>query len=195
MRKAFFVAAGLCLTAGLLAIYPSLALAADAQGYAIDTGPLVASVLPLLEAALFAVVTVATGWLSRKANQYLGVQLDAKHRAALNEGAASLINQILVYATQGASRTYYTKSQILSLVASGLITKFPDAIKHFGLTSKEVEAFVLGRLDKLTLSELSGEINGAAQDPSAAIPKGYPSAPVDLSQAVAGSPPASQAGG
>nr|WP_319513678.1 hypothetical protein [uncultured Cohaesibacter sp.] len=207
MRKSLLVMVGprmsavACpfLTGVAVVLAPPLALAADGQTYAIDTGPLISAAMPFLEAALMAVVTAATAWLSRKANKYLGVQLDAKHRAALNEGAESLINQLLLYATSSTSRTFYTRHQVMALVANGLLTKFPDAIKYFGLSSKDVEAFVLGRISKYELDELSGRndgaTDGATQNASAAVPSGYPSAPVDLSQAVAGNATAPQAGG
>ena len=193
MRKAIFVAVGLCLTAGLLAIPPSLALAADGQTYAIDTGPLISAAMPFLEAALMVVVTAATTWLSRKAHQYFGVQIEAKHREALNEVILSRFNQISVIAS-ARSPTLYTRRAVLAAVANYVIEKAPDAVKYFGLDEESVRAMVLGRIAD-QIDKLTGDDNGDLASASAAVPSGYPSAPVDLSQAVAGSATAPQAGG
>lgn len=193
MRKAIFVAVGLCLTAGLLAISPSLALAADGQAYAIDTGPLISAAMPFLEAALMAVVTAATAWLSRKAHQFFGVQIEAKHREALNEVILSRINQISAIAS-ARSPTFYTRRAVLAAVANYVIEKAPDAVKYFGLDEEGVRAMVLGRITD-QIDKLTGDDNGDLASASAAVPSGYPSAPVDLSQAVAGSATAPQAGG
>ncbi|WP_319568393.1 hypothetical protein [Cohaesibacter marisflavi] len=201
MRKSLFVMVGLRVSAvaclflmgWAVVLAPSLALAADGQTYAIDTGPLISAAMPFLEAALMAVVTAATAWLSRKAHQYFGVQIEAKHRAALNEVIWSRFNQLSVVAS-ARSPTLYTRQAALAAIANYVIEKVPDAIKYFGLDEEGVRAMVLGRLTD-QIDKLTGDDNGDLASASASVPSGYPSAPVDLSQAVAGSATAPQAGG
>ena len=201
MRKPLFVMAGLRVSAvaclflvGLaVALVPTLALAADGQTYAIDTGPLISAAMPFLEAALMAVVTAATAWLSRKAHQYFGVQIEAKHREAINEVILSRINQLSVVAS-ARSPTFYTRHTVVAAVANYVIEKVPDAVKYFGLDEQGIRAMVLGRISD-QINKLTGDDNGNLASASAPFPSGYPSAPVDLSQAVAGSAVAPQAGG
>nr|WP_321459580.1 hypothetical protein [uncultured Cohaesibacter sp.] len=202
MRKAFFVAAGLCLPAhavlfatalAVVAFGPSLALAAEAQTYQIDTGPLISAMLPYFEAALVAVVTAATTWLSRKAHQYFGVQLDAKHRDTLNQVIQSRLNQLLALSSSRAP-SFYVRSAVLATVSNYVIEKAPDAVRHFGLDEETIRAMVLGRLGN-QINKLTGDDDDTTQNTAAAIPEGYAAAPVDLSSGVARRSTTAQAGG
>ena len=172
---------------------PSLALAAESQTYQIDTGPLISVMLPFFEAALVAVVTAATAWLSRKANQYFGVQLDSKHRDTLNQVIQSRLNQLLAMSASRAP-TFYVRSAVLANVANYAIEKAPDAVRHFNLDEETIRAMVLGRLSD-QINKLTGDDDDTTQNAAAPIPKGYPAAPVDLSQSVAGRAAAAQARG
>ncbi|WP_319498106.1 hypothetical protein [uncultured Cohaesibacter sp.] len=194
MRKSLFVAAALCLALGATAFIPSLALAADGQTYQINLGPLVELTLPLLEALLMAVVTVVTGWLSRKASQYLGVQIEARHREALNEVIQSRLKQILVSASSARSPTYYTRQAVLAAVANYVIEKAPDAVKYFGLDEEGVRAMVLGRLTD-AINKLTGDDDGNLASAAYSVPDGFAAAPLDLSRAVAGYGAPQAAGG
>nr|WP_321482733.1 hypothetical protein [uncultured Cohaesibacter sp.] len=83
---------------------------------------------------------------------------------------------------------------MLALVSNYVIAKTPDAVKYFGLDDESIRAMVMGRLAD-QINKMTGNDNGNFAGASASVPPGYPSAPVDLSQAVAGSAPAPQAGG
>nr|WP_321482865.1 hypothetical protein [uncultured Cohaesibacter sp.] len=194
MRKFLFLMASVCLTLAMMALAPSLALAADGQTYAIDTGPLISAAMPFFEAVLMAVATAATAWLSRKAHQYFGVQIEARHREALNEVIQSRLKQILAYAASGRRQTFYTRNEVLALVSNYVITKAPDAVKYFGLDDESIRAMVMGRLGD-QIAKMTGDDNGNLAGASAPVPSGYPSAPFDLSQAVARHASAPQAGG
>ncbi len=193
MRKSIFVAAALCLALGATAFLPSLALAADGQTYQINLGPLVDLTLPLLEALLMAVVTVVTGWLSRKASQYLGVQIEARHREALNEVIQSRLKQILAYAASGRRQTFYTRNEVLALVSNYVIAKAPDAVKYFGLDDDSIKAMILGRLSD-QINKLTGDDNGNLASTPHPVPTGYAAAPLDLTQGLARGGPAPASG-
>ena len=202
MRKLLFVRAVLCLpvhavlfaTAMAVAFAPSLALAADGQTYQINLGPLVELTLPLLGSLMMAVVTVVTGWLSRKASQYLGVQIEAKHREALNEVIQSRLKQILAYAASGRRQTFYTRNEVLALVSNYVIAKAPDAVKYFGLDDDSIKAMVLGRITD-QINKLTGDDNGNLASTPHPVPTGYAAAPLDLTQGLARGGPSPQAGG
>ncbi|WP_319413958.1 hypothetical protein [uncultured Cohaesibacter sp.] len=201
MRKAFFVAAAVrlsavaCLFLAALAVVvfgPSLAQAAEAQTYQIDTGPLISAMLPYFEDLLMAVVTAATVWLSRKAHQYFGVQLDSKHRDTLNQVIQSRLNQLLAMSASRAP-TFYVRSAVLANVANYAIEKAPDAVRHFNLDEDTIRAMVLGRLGN-QINKLTGDDDDTTQSAAAAVPDGFASAPVDLSSEVARRAATAQAG-
>ncbi|PLW79059.1 hypothetical protein [Cohaesibacter celericrescens] len=144
MRKSSFVTAIYSLLAG--AFVSSSAFAQEVQGYQIDTAPLVQMMLPYVETLLMAGVAVVTTWLSAKANKYLGVQLDAKHRATIESVIQSRLRQALAYAADQHAPIIQTKRQLLKSVSDYVISKAPDAVKHFGLSPADLESMILGRV-------------------------------------------------
>ena len=76
------------------------------------------------------------------------------------------------------------RQAVVATVSNYVIAKAPDAVKYFGLDDESIRAMVMGRLGD-QIDKMTGDDNGNLAGASASVPQGYPSAPFDLSQAVA----------
>ncbi|WP_319532871.1 hypothetical protein [uncultured Cohaesibacter sp.] len=135
--------------------------------YTIDTRPFIDFLLPYLEPVVVGVAMAGLGFIARLLQKYVGVEVDEKHRAALAQIAASKLQQLAVEKVTASAPSYYTKHQILGVIAKYIEERGPQAVKHFGLTPEALEAYIAGNFgwDVVKLME---EGNGIAQNPSGA---------------------------
>ncbi|SNY93447.1 hypothetical protein SAMN04515647_3741 [Cohaesibacter sp. ES.047] len=131
---------GAALAGGLAIGRPAFA----AETYAIDTKPMIDLIMPFFEPVILAAFTALLGIVAKLLKKYVGVELDEKHRESLAQIAASKLNQIAFEQVSAHAPTYYTRHQILQTVADYIVERGPQAVKHFGLTPKALEAYIAG---------------------------------------------------
>lgn len=132
----------------LIAVDAALAQEPDTR---VNFDPFIAEVLPYLMTFLAAVFTAAIAWASKKLNDWTGIQIEAKHREALQSallnGARTAIASNMPSGIGLDVRSVSLKAGIEFVLAS-----VPDAVEYFGLSPADIEKHLIPKL-----SALSGE--------------------------------------
>lgn len=142
MARKFFAVFALLATIILAA--PIAALAQEANS-TVNLDPFLAEVVPYLMTLLAAIVTAAIAWASKKLNDWTGIQIEAKHREALQSallnGARAAIARNL---PQGVNID--VKSVALKEGIDFVLKSVPDAVAYFGLTPADIEKHLIPKL-------------------------------------------------
>lgn len=110
----------------------------------------------VLNYVLIIVVTVlgvGVGWIIKRGEAALGIQIEAKHREALQTATSNGAAMILTELFQSRQpMTVDVKSVHLKRSIDYVMNRAaPDAVKHFGLTPETVADQVEAKLNKLLL--------------------------------------------
>ncbi|MCV0426192.1 MAG: hypothetical protein K5905_12015 [Roseibium sp.] len=143
--KLFALAAGAlaCLTMALFASAP--AVAAPAIDTLIDLSPVLDLVMPLV----VPVVVGIGGFVLTKVMRLIGLELDAKHRMAVDQALERAIGY-------GASKVgerfdinpqIDVKNELVAIAAQYAMEHIPGALKHFGITQDKLVVMIEARLN------------------------------------------------
>jgi hypothetical protein len=137
-----------------LAMAGALALgcfASPAFAATIDVGQILAgSLQEVINGVISALIVVAIGWLGYVVQSRFGIEIEAKHREALQafvqRQAASLVADGAVK-LQGVK--VEVRSDALAAAANAAIQFVPDALAKFGLTQDRVRDMIVDALPKV----------------------------------------------
>lgn len=142
-------------------ITPALAQIPAQQNTVVDMTP-VTNALIQASAAVLSVIVPAILWrywgvLSKRFG-LADLEIEAKHRAAIDEGIAKAIG--LVVGKVGKLAEPVSKidvrSPVVASVANTVISNFPDTVKALGLDEKRVAEMVLSRLGIMAIQQTTG---------------------------------------
>lgn len=123
------------------------ASAQEAGGTTITLAPLIEAVGPIIAQIAITLVTALVGWLSYKVNQYLGLNIEARHREALQSALMNGVWKGLHFIEdRGAGIGIDVKSEILAEGIRYVQRSVPDAIQYFGLTEDRLRELLEAKL-------------------------------------------------
>lgn len=134
--------------AALLVMIASTGHAAEvASTTTVNLGGLWDGVLPLIRAAVEAVIGALLGWMAIKIKTRTGLDIEAQHRAALHSAAVTGIDLALSRAGDLARRTDIdVRSAILAEAAGWVARSVPDALTYLNVTPEKVRDLVESKL-------------------------------------------------
>lgn len=134
-----------------LAAFVAAAILAPAALAATDTtvglGGLVEAFRPLLMEMAAVIAAAIVGWLSYQASKMFGVEIEARHRDALQ---SALTNGVYrgIYAVEGAADRVRidVRSVVLAEGLRYVKSSVPDTVKYFGLTDERLRDLLEAKL-------------------------------------------------
>lgn len=140
------------MPAFLLAIFFML-IAAPAWANApadstVSLAPIVDLAAPYLVSIIGALVAGLLGWLSKRLNDWLGVEIEGRHREVLHSAAVTgLERAVAALRGRGEEVRFDLKSPVIADAVDWVLTKgAPDAVARFGLSPDDVEAIVRAKM-------------------------------------------------
>jgi hypothetical protein len=124
--------AGALLCALIAAVNPALA-----QDTTVQIGGLWGSVRPIIADLIGIVVVAVLGWITKIVHDRFGIEIEAKHREALQTAAVNGINMALGrFDSKIESLSIDVKNKVIADAMSYMIKAVPDAITYFKLDQK-----------------------------------------------------------
>lgn len=121
--------------------------AAFAQDTTVELGGWFEILRPYLTEIVSVLAAAAVGWVAMKAKQFLGLEIEARHRAALQSALANGANRGIAEIQKHASGA--TVDVRNAAIAEGLryVEKsVPDALKFFGLRPEDIVDYLEAHL-------------------------------------------------
>lgn len=145
MYSKLFACAVLVLVAVLLV--PYLAMAQD-TGTQVSLDPLIDSLYPYVLTIVGAIIAAATAWITKKINEWTGISIEARHREALQ---SALMNGARYIAAEHKPTgvSIDLKNRHLAAGVRFVRDSVPDAVKHFGLTTEDIEKHLIPKISQL----------------------------------------------
>ncbi|MFN8682796.1 hypothetical protein ACDP63_16880 [Paracoccus sp. P2] len=114
----------------------------------VSLAPIVDLAAPYIVSILGALVAGLLGWLSKRLNDWLGVEIEGRHREVLHSAALTgLERAVSALRSRGEEVTFDLKSPVIAEAVNWVMTKgAPDAVARFGLSPADVEAIVRAKL-------------------------------------------------
>lgn len=117
--------------------------------------PLLQAAVQYLEVLLLALGGILATWLTRKLNQWFGVQVEANHRDALERainsglqlGAKKVREKVFDPTRTKPLASIELKSEALATTLNYAIASTPDAIKKFGISPERLAEIIEARMD------------------------------------------------
>lgn len=121
----------------------------------VSLAPIVDLAAPYIVSIIGALVAGLLGWLSKRLNDWLGVEIEGRHREALHSAALTgLERAVSAMRARGEQISFDLKSPVIAEAVDWVLTKgAPDAVARFGLSPADVEAIVRAKLLRV-----SGEV-------------------------------------
>ena len=128
-------------------LWPVVAIAQEAADTTVGLGGLVEAFRPLLMEMAAIIAAAIVGWLSLQAHRVFGVEIEARHREALQSALMSGVYRGL-HAVEGqADRVQFdVRSAVLAEGIRYVKRSVPDAVKHFGLTDERLRDLLEAKL-------------------------------------------------
>ena len=148
MMKKYFVAAALVLCT-CLALSPVVAFAQEVvpNNHSVNVGQLIAPWLEMLLGAVSILITAIVGWIATQIQKRTGIEVEAKHRDALQ---AALTNAagLIVAKAQGSlgDRTIDVRHPVIADAITYVNRAAPDAVARFGLTPAQLAEKLVAKL-------------------------------------------------
>jgi hypothetical protein len=124
---------------------PAFAQAVASPATTVNFDPFIAEIMPYVLALASAVIAAGVAWITRKVHQWTGINIEAKHRealqSALTNGARAAIGR---YTPGGVA--FDMKSVPIKLGVDFVLHSVPDAVKHFGLSEADIEKHLMPKL-------------------------------------------------
>lgn len=113
-----------------------------------DSTITLAPVVDLLAPYLAALAAGVLGWISKRLNEWLGVEIDSRSREALHSAAMTGLDKaVAAVRERGEDVRVDLRSPVIAEAAEWVLTKgAPGAVKRFGLTPHDVETMVRAKL-------------------------------------------------
>lgn len=124
---------------------PALANAPDST---VSLAPIVDLIAPYIVSIIGALVAGLLGWLSKRVNDWLGIEIEHRHREVLHSAAfTGLERAIAGLRVRGEEISFDLRSPVIAEAVDWVLTKgAPDAVARFGLSPADVEAIVSAKL-------------------------------------------------
>jgi hypothetical protein len=141
----FVLALVLALASPIMAV---VALAQEAApNTSVNGGSIFAIVEPYILEVASVLVAAIVAWLSAKVKTLVGIQIEAKHREALQSALQNGINYGMSKAGGWVSaKDYDLKNKALAEGINYVLSSVPDAIKFFGLTPAKLGKLIEAKL-------------------------------------------------
>lgn len=102
----------------------------------VSFNPFITAMMPYLEAIALAVITAAFGWIARKVHEWTGINVEAKHREALQ---SALWNGARTLAAKHAPNVELdVRNATLKEGIDFVLRSVPDAVKYFKLKPEDI---------------------------------------------------------
>ena len=139
------VAAGM-LIGGVIATLSvvGVANAADLAGPSLVASAFQAvghALAPTVDYLVEAAIAAAIGWVALRLNKLTGIQIDAKHREALQSALSTGAHMILAQAASAGERQ-------IAVGIDHVMAGAKDAVTHFGLSQERVRAMVIAKVQE-----------------------------------------------
>lgn len=143
--RSIFAAAVLVMSAAIVLV--AAPAVAQEAGTTVSLAPFVDAVSPLLAQVIAALIAAGIGWIGYKLNKALGINIEAKHREALQSALMNGVYKGLHYAEEAAGKvTIDVRSEVVAEGIRYVQRSVPDAIKHFGLTDERIRDLIEAKL-------------------------------------------------
>lgn len=139
------------LTGAALIAYPALAQAVVTDSR-VSFDPFIAEVLPYLLALFSAIITAAIAWATKKLTDWTGINIEAKHREALQSALLNGARATLARHTPH-NVVLDMKSVPIKEGVEFVLNSVPDAVRYFGLSPDDIEKHLTPKLVALTGSK------------------------------------------
>lgn len=142
-----------CLAVAAAILMPLLALGAYAQeaaaGTVVNFDPFIAEVVPYVVALVGAVVAAGVAWITRLLHSWTGIQIEARHRDALQSALMNGARSAIAGYTPNGVRIDL-KHPVVSEGVRFVLSSVPDAVKYFGLSPADIERHLLPKIAVVT---------------------------------------------
>lgn len=143
MITKFFALAALIAVAVLLT--PFFALAGTEE--AVSAGGFFSVLLPYLVEVAAIFISIVVGWLVAKISKLTGLQIEAKHREALQTALQNAANYGLNSLGAKADRiTFKVQNELIATALNYIQKSSPDAIAYFGLSPVRLREMILSKI-------------------------------------------------
>lgn len=114
----------------------------------VSLAPIVDLAAPYIVSIIGALVAGLLGWLSKRLNDWLGIEIEGRHREALHSAALTgLERAVSAMRTRGEQISFDLKSPVIAEAVDWVLTKgAPDAVARFSLSPADVEAVVRAKV-------------------------------------------------
>lgn len=131
--------------AAMIALGAGVAMASDST---VSLAPIVDLIAPYIVSIIGALVAGLLGWLSKRVNDWLGIEIEHRHREVLHSAAfTGLERAIAGLRARGEEISFDLRSPVIAEAVDWVLTKgAPDAVARFGLSPADVEAIVSAKL-------------------------------------------------
>lgn len=103
----------------------------------VDLDPFIADMMPYIVTLFGAIVSFAVAWMAKKASEWTGIQVEAKHREALQSALTNGAKAALAkFTPKGLS--FDVKSVPLAEGIEFVLRSVPDAVEYFGLDEQDL---------------------------------------------------------
>lgn len=139
---AFF---SILVAASALGAAPALA---DTQESTVSVATIIDLAAPYIVSIIGALLAGLLGWLSKRVNDWLGIEIEGRHREALHSAAVTgLERTVAALRGRGEAISFDLRSPVIAEAVDWVLTKgAPDAVARFGLSPVDVEAIVRAKL-------------------------------------------------
>lgn len=125
-------------------IVPNAALAQDTT---VSAGGLFEAIKPYLVEIMAALVSLLIGWVVAKISKLTGLNIEARHREALQSALTNGVNYgIEKMGRSAAGMTLDVKNVLIADGIRYVQNSVPDAIRHFGLTPERIRQLLEAKL-------------------------------------------------
>lgn len=142
-------AAVIAIFAGLLLAFGAVnAFAQEVTNTTVNFDPFIAELMPYVLTFASAVIAAAVAWATKKLNDWTGIEIEAKHREALQSalmnGARSAITNNM---PSGVGLD--VKSVSVKTGVDFVLKSVPDAVAYFGLSPADIERHLIPKLNAI----------------------------------------------
>lgn len=118
---------------------------AQAPDTRIDLDPFITSVMPYLLALFGTIISAAIGFATLKLQQWTGINVEAKHREALQSALTNgALNMVAKVTPKGV--TIDVGNAAIADGVEYVLKSVPDAVQYFGLTPARVQEMLAPKI-------------------------------------------------
>lgn len=151
-----------CMTCVFLFTSAEPSFAQSAASSVFDFGPLVSETIAFLAPTVATVLGLVGMWVLQRLARFLGLKIDAGHRATVEQGLDRAIGYAIdrVGSIPIGGIPIDMKYSAVEHAASYAQRRIPDALKHFGITPTALAEMIESRLEGLVVDPLQEDVGG-----------------------------------